>query len=109
MILMKKVLFFIFLILLTTMSFSFNLGDIITGLDIDNFIENGHFKGDICFYEYYYLKALMYNNFVLEFGNTLNDFVNIYEKIIDIKPDKLLKQIFNNSYHQKNYKYIFYQ
>ena len=76
--------------------------------NIDDFITNGYFKGDICFYEYYYLKALMYNNFVLKFGTTFDDFVNIYETIIEIKPDKLLKQIFYNSYKQKNYKYIFY-
>jgi len=75
---------------------------------IDNFIKNGYFKGNICFYEYYYLKALMYNNFVIKFGINIYDFMNIYNKIMQIKPDMLLKQIFNNSYKQKNFKYIYY-
>lgn len=76
--------------------------------NLNEFIKNGYFKGDICFYEYYYLKALMYNNFIIKFGNNMSDFDNIYEIIINIKPDKLLFEIFDNSYSQTNYKYLFY-
>jgi hypothetical protein len=76
--------------------------------NIDEFIKNGYFKGKICFYEYYYLKALLHNNFVVKFGHELNDFKQIYEQITAIKPDKLLKNIFNNSYKKTNFKYIYY-
>jgi hypothetical protein len=69
------------------------------------------FKGNICKYEYYYLKALMYNNFILILGNELNDFNNIYSNILlmiqklNIKDDELMKDIYNNNIKYENFKY----
>ena len=76
--------------------------------NITYFIKNGYFKGNICFYEYYYLKALMCNNFILTFGTNIDDFTNIYEQIINIKSDRLIIELFKNSYPITNYKYNFY-
>lgn len=69
------------------------------------------FKGDICKYEYYYVKALMYNNFILKIGNNLNDFINIYTNIINmikknqINDDLLMKDIYDNYVKHDNFKY----
>lgn len=82
----------------------------------DLFMNEQAFLGSICFYEYYYLKALMYNNFllVLPIFSSQNDykeeFIKLYESIIDmisnIKNDVLLKDIFNNTVKQTNFKYM---
>lgn len=78
----------------------------------DEFIQNKIFKGDICFYEYYYVKGLLYNNFELTLGTNLNDFTTIYNKINyiisteQIYNDNLLKCVYDNSFSQSNYKYI---
>ncbi len=69
------------------------------------------FVGNICKYEYYYIKALMFNNYFLTFGSNLNDFKNIYLSIIKMikyikkNDDVLMKNIFNNYKKQINYKY----
>lgn len=69
------------------------------------------FSGEICKYEYYYIKGLMYNNWELVFGNNLKDFECIYMNIIDMikknqnKDDKLLEEIYNNHITHTNYKY----
>jgi hypothetical protein len=80
--------------------------------NFNDFIDKKVFKGNICFYEYYYVKGLLYNNFELIFGSNINDFKNIYEQISsmmaneNIQYDNLLEDVYNNSFYQKNYKYI---
>jgi hypothetical protein len=81
----------------------------------DEFVEKQIFSGDICMYEYYYIKGLMYNNFELNnnFGllTEQEEFISIYENIImmieqiKVNEDKLLKEIYNYSKSQKNFKY----
>lgn len=79
--------------------------------DYDSFANKKVFIGDICIYEYYYLKALMYNNFVISFGSSLDDFKKIYISILkmikknNLNDDTLMKEIFDNCQIQYNYKY----
>lgn len=88
-----------------------NLIDINGYTNYDDFRNKLFFSGEICKYEYYYIKALMYNNFELEFGNCLNDFKCIYSNIINmIKKnqnidDLLMEEIYNNHITHSNYKY----
>ena len=77
--------------------------------DYDTFKKNKTFCGDICFYEYYFLKALLYNNLILEKPANKNDFSKYYSKIIIINDDNLLKEIFNKSIKQNNFSYIFFK
>jgi hypothetical protein len=79
----------------------------------ESFKKIEEFKGEICVYEYYYLKGLMYNNFKIIIINSNNglcqNFKNIYEKIINIdKDDKLLQDVCNNHIKNTNLSYIFY-
>jgi hypothetical protein len=74
----------------------------------NDFIKNKTFVGEICFYEYYFLKALLYNNLVLKKIESQNDYLKLYEKIIEINHDDLLKEIFDKSIKQNNFSYIFY-
>jgi hypothetical protein len=77
--------------------------------DYEEFKKNKSFCGDICFYEYYFLKALMYNNLILEKPISKNDFSRYYSKIIKINDDNLLKEVFNKSIKQNNFSYIFFK
>ena len=77
--------------------------------DYDTFKKNKTFCGDICFYEYYFLKALLYNNLILEKPTNKNDFSKYYSKIIKINDDNLLKEVFNKSIKQNNFSYIFFK
>jgi hypothetical protein len=77
--------------------------------DYESFIKNKSFCGDICFYEYYFLKALLYNNLILEKPVNKNDFLIYYSKIIKINDDNLLKEVFNKSIKQNNFSYIFFK
>ena len=77
--------------------------------DYESFKKNKTFCGDICFYEYYFLKALLYNNLILEKPANKNDFSKYYSKIIIINDDNLLKEIFNKSIKQNNFSYIFFK
>lgn len=77
--------------------------------DYEEFKKNKSFCGDICFYEYYFLKALMYNNLILEKPISKNDFSRYYSKIIKINDDDLLKEVFNKSIKQNNFSYIFFK
>jgi len=77
--------------------------------DYESFKKNKSFCGDICFYEYYFLKALLYNNLILEKPANKNDFSRYYSKIIKINDDNLLKDIFNKSIKQNNFSYIFFK
>lgn len=78
--------------------------------NFDEFIKKKEFMGKICIYEYYYLKALMYNNYVLNFGSTIGDFTSIYQHIIKITNtnDFLMEDIFNADLKQINFKYQFH-
>lgn len=76
------------------------------------FESNQIFKGDICFYEYYYIKALLYNNFLYKFGYNLSDFICIYNNInLIIKKNKkysnkLMEEIyFYSKKKSTNFKY----
>jgi hypothetical protein len=77
----------------------------------NDFRDKLFFLGEICKYEYYYIKALMYNNWKLEFGNNLKDFECIYMNIIQMikknktTDDKLMEEIYNNCITHTNYKY----
>jgi hypothetical protein len=77
--------------------------------DYESFKKNKSFCGDICFYEYYFLKALLYNNLILEKPVNKNDFSRYYSKIIKINDDNLLKDVFNKSIKQNNFSYIFFK
>jgi len=77
--------------------------------DYESFKKNKSFCGDICFYEYYFLKALLYNNLILEKPANKNDFSRYYSKIIKINDDNLLKDVFNKSIKQNNFSYIFFK
>lgn len=86
----------------------------------EEFLESVYFKGDICIYEYYFIKALMYNNYFLELGNNIDSFRKIYndicglcENINNLENNKLLKNIYeyvitHSEQIQTNYKYIIY-
>jgi hypothetical protein len=75
----------------------------------ESFKKQKIFCGDICFYEYYFLKALLYNNLILEKPVNKNDFLIYYSKIIKINDDNLLKEVFNKSIKQNNFSYIFFK
>ena len=75
----------------------------------EDFEKEKKFKGDICIYEYYFLKGLLYNNYELSLCYNEKDFMENYKKIIEInKDDPLLKDVFNNMVEQTNFKYNFY-
>lgn len=76
-----------------------------------NFKNELVFEGNICGYEYYFIKGLMYNNYPLILGTNLDDYKNIYQQIImmiekiKLSDDKLLNEIYQNQKKQKNFKY----
>jgi hypothetical protein len=76
----------------------------------EEFIKSEIFYGKICVYEYYYLKAIMYNNFNFRICKNYNDFKKLYYDIIsiidNIKNEKLLIDIFKFSIKQDNFKYM---
>ena len=80
-------------------------------LSYEDFRAKMTFGGEICKYEYYYIKGLMYNNWGVKFGDKLEDFIDIYTSIIsmikDIKitDDMIMKDIYSKCVKQKNYKY----
>lgn len=77
--------------------------------NFEDFEKEKKFKGDICVYEYYYLKGLLYNNYELSLCYNKTDFLKNYEKLISIdKDDILLKDVFNNMVTHTNFKYNFY-
>lgn len=88
-----------------------NLIDINEYSNYNEFREKKIFLGNICKYEYYYIKALMYNNFILKFGNNLNEFIEIYTDIINMikkinfNDDPLMASIYTNHIKHYNYKY----
>lgn len=77
-------------------------------VDYNDFRLKMAFSGEICKYEYYYIKGLMYNNFELKIGQELKDFIDIYSEIIKMiknTDDLLMEEIYLNYVEQKNYKY----
>lgn len=74
------------------------------------FIKSKTFFGNICIFEYYFVKGLMYNNFELVLPKNSNEFINMYSKIneiiVNVENDILLEEIYNLSKPQSNYKYI---
>lgn len=74
---------------------------------ISEFNNKKIFAGDICVYEYYYIKALLYNNFKLTIPNDIVSTELMYNDIINISliNDKFLAEIFNNSCEQTNFAY----
>lgn len=76
----------------------------------DEFINSKIFLGNICIFEYYFVKGLMYNNFELILPKNSDEFINMYNKINKIimhaENDRLLEQIYNIVKPQTNYKYI---
>jgi hypothetical protein len=88
-----------------------NLIDLNGYSNYDEFKNKKFFAGTICKYEYYYIKALMYNNFILNFGYELNDFISIYTNIIEMigkiqkLDDPLMEIIYNNRITNTNFKY----
>lgn len=75
----------------------------------EEFLENDIvFEGEICVYEYYYLKTLMINNYELEDLKVIPDFKNNLRNIINLKlEDKNLKFLFNKEIPTNNFKYVF--
>lgn len=74
--------------------------------DYEDFLKNQNFKGDICVYEYYYIKALMYNNFRIYKMKTCFDVENFYDKILKInRDDEIMRIVFNIYIKNNNFKY----
>ena len=86
---------------------------ILNGKTFNEFVKNPSFLGDLCFYEYYYLKSLMYNHLNIVLCNTNDDFINLYQtiinKIILNNDNKLLENAYNNVEKINNYRYMFYK
>ena len=76
-----------------------------------DFIQKEELGGSICFFEYYYVKGLLYNNLILIFPKNYSEFVKLYENITRVVKyslkDKFLEHMFGIYQKQKNYKYIF--
>jgi len=74
--------------------------------DYEEFLKRPNFKGDICVYEYYYIKALMYNNFTMYKIKTCFDVEPFYNKILEMnKDDELMRNVFNIYIKNNNFKY----
>lgn len=76
----------------------------------EDFKKRKSFKGDICFYEYYFLKGLMYNNYIFKDNNSLENTIENYKSIINMKTDDiLLEQMFPLCVKQSNFSYIYFK
>ena len=74
--------------------------------DYEEFLKSQNFKGDICVYEYYYIKALMYNNFRIYKMKTCFDVENFYDKILKMdRDDEIMRIVFNIYIKNNNFKY----
>ena len=76
---------------------------------INEFIKEPSFKGELCFYEYYYLKSIMYNNFILDddFLNNKNC-IKIYSNINTNINNNLLVEVYKNMIKTNNFKYMYF-
>jgi len=74
----------------------------------DEFIKSEIFRGNICVYEYYYIKGILYNNFKFILCKGYKNFIKLYNDIIKItlntKNELLLIDVFKNSIKQYNFK-----
>ena len=84
----------------------------LNGLLVDDFVKEPSFKGEICFYEYYYLKTLMYNCYEIKLYKTANEFKNFYEMVINnfvtCRENDLLKNSYKNMVITHNFKYMYF-
>lgn len=77
----------------------------------NDFFNSWAFYSNICKYEYYLIKGLMYHNYDIELGTNINDFKNIYKQIIlmiqKIKSEgePLLQHIYKYQQKITNFKY----
>lgn len=85
----------------------YNLARINNYTNYQDFIDSKSFKGNICFFEYYYLKGLMYNNYIYTI-NSVPDvlYIDVLE-LID-KKEPLLEDVFKQKLEQINYKFCYY-
>lgn len=77
----------------------------------NEFIKDKVFQGEICFFEYYYLKALMYNNYEFKvLQNKEDDPKKLYEQVLPLinKNDELLEKIYEENAGQNNFKFCYY-
>ncbi len=76
----------------------------------EDFIQKEELEGSICFFEYYYVKGLLYNNLILVFPKNFSEFSKLYQDITQIvkksNQDKFLEHMFKIYQKQKNFKYI---
>lgn len=74
----------------------------------EDFYKKQFFKGDICIYEYYYLKSLMYNNYKLYNIHKCHDLKIFYGNILKMnKDDKILRNMYNHYIVNSNFKYCY--
>jgi len=73
---------------------------------LNDFKNNLSFKGDICIYEYYFLKTLAYHIDLSKF-NIFKDQYQIYKDIICLKPNNLLDHFYDKVYVTNNLSYIY--
>lgn len=85
----------------------YNLAMINGYINYKEFIDKKVFEGDICFFEYYYLKGLMYNNYEYQINDDIYD---LYKDVVELsnKNDPLLEQIFDEKIKQNNFKFCYY-
>lgn len=108
----KTLCYQIILELLYSYNLICNLIDLNNYFDYEDFEKSKIFIGELCVYEYYFVKAISYNNLILEFGTSPDDFVKLYGKIIDFvnryngKKDELMEAIYNSHFKWHNFKYI---
>jgi hypothetical protein len=97
----------IFVELLYSYNTIYNLAKINGYINYEEFINKKVFKGKICFFEYYYLKALMYNNYEYQMNDDIYD---LYKDVVELsnKNDPLLEQIFDEKIKQNNFKFCYY-
>lgn len=99
--------------ILTEILYSFNIIAnliVLNGKNYDSFITSPSFNGEMCFYEYYYLKALMYNDYLLKLYKS-NEFYALYDEILknmQIRDIPLLKNVCDNMVKVTNFKYMFW-
>jgi len=77
--------------------------------DYNDFFLHKKFYGDICVYEYYYLKGLLYNNYKITLCKGVEAYKKNYSVIMNVnKDDDLLREVCDKSIKQDNFGYIFY-
>lgn len=103
----KDLIINIFVELLYSYNTIYNLARINNYKNYEDFIASKSFKGNICFFEYYYLKGLMYNNYIYTINNVPDV---LYEDVLNLidKNEDLLEEVFKQKLEQTNYKFCYY-